>query len=556
MQIRKYVLRFSLIFIFIITCLIAFSIKLVLIQIFKSSHLASLAEQQHNYLVDIEPIRGSIYDSKLRPLAFNVAVYSLFANPKSMKQSDKEQAVQYLSGFFNMDPDKIKTKLEKDKYFVWIKRKLSSDLVDKIKERKIRGLGFKRESKRFYPNGSLASHLIGFAGMDNNGLEGLELAYNNELKGEPGRMRVLRDAKRRELMTEDSFIPPKHGAHIVLTIDETIQYIAERALDKAMDRNNAKSASIIVINPKTGEILALVNRPTYNLKDINKSSVEDRTNRAISFVYEPGSVFKIVALSAALEEEMFSETDRIFCEDGKYRVANHTLHDSHPHGMLTFQEVFELSSNIGVTKVAQKLGARTIYKYGKRFRFGEKTGVDLGGEVAGVFKSPKVWSGTSIGAIPIGHEVTTTPLQLVCAIGAIANDGVYMRPFVVKGIMDSKEEIVKSFEPEVISRIISLNTAQRAKDILVGVVERGTAKKARIKGVSVGGKTGTAQKVINGTYSHNRYYSSFIGFAPAEDPQLAAIVVFDDPRPSYFGGTVAAPVFKEVIENILRYLKN
>ncbi len=555
-QIRKKVLRFSFFFIFLIICLFVFSVKLVLIQIFRASYLSKLADQQHNHTVEIEPIRGTIYDRNGRPLAFNVAVYSLFANPRAMSFAEKKKAVERLSDLLQMDAVFIREQLQKNKYFVWIKRKLPLDLVEKIKDEKIAGIGFREESKRYYPNGSLASHIIGFANIDNEGLEGLELAYDQYLKGSPGRMSVLRDAKLRELMIESDYIPPQHGHHLVLTIDETIQYLAENALEKAYKKYRAKGAMIIVMDVHTGEILALANRPTYDLEHVTSSNVENRTNRVISFVYEPGSVFKIVPASAALEEGVFQETDKIFCENGKYKIANHILHDHKPHGTLTFQEVFELSSNIGVAKISQKLGPSVLYKYGTLFRFGKKTGIDLKGEVAGVFKHPSQWSKTSIGAIPMGHEVTTTPLQLVCATAAIANQGVYMKPFIVKAIKDSDNEIIQSFDPHMVDRVISPETAKRLTAILVGVIEKGTATRAKIDGVPVAGKTGTAQKVSGKTYSHSAFYASFMGFAPADNPRLAAIVVFDEPRPSYFGGTVCAPVFKEVIENALRYLKN
>jgi len=489
-------------------------------------------------------------------MALNVTAYSLYANPRVMTDVNKQRALKELPKLVNIDPNTLKNRLNKKKYFVWIKRKVNMEIMEEVKKLKIKGISFINESKRFYPNGSLAAHIIGFAGIDNQGLEGLELSYDQFLKGKSGWSQILRDARQRDLLIEKEYVSPQDGFNIVLTIDETIQYIAERALDKAFKKNKALSGTIIVVDIKTGEILALSNRPTYNLEDVKNSSLASRTNRAVSFVYEPGSVFKIVTLAAALEEDAFVETDQIFCENGEYRVANHILHDHKPHGMLSFSKVFEKSSNIGVTKVAQKLGADNIYKYGKRFRFGNLTGIDLRGEVRGVFKDPKRWSKTSIGAIPIGHEMLATPLQLVAAMAAVANDGVYMRPYVVKYIKDNHNELIKSFHPRVVDRVISKSTSDRMKIILTAVVDSGTGKRARIKGVHVAGKTGTAQKVIDGQYSHSKFYASFMGFAPSDNPRVAAIVVFDEPRPSYFGGTVSAPVFKEVIENTLKYLES
>jgi cell division protein FtsI/penicillin-binding protein 2 len=488
-------------------------------------------------------------------MAFNVPVYSLFANPKMMTEDDKGETIEKLAPLLDLSQEFIAERLRRNKYFVWIKRKLSLETTEQIKRLKLKGVNFQRESERFYPNGSLAAHVIGFADTDNKGLEGMELFYDSYLKGKAGKMRVLRDAYQTALQIEQNFLPPQDGFDLVLSIDETIQYIAERALEKAYQKHHAKAGSVIVMDVKTGEILALANQPTYNLDEAFKSNVENRTNRAIGYVYEPGSVFKVITAAAALEEGLFSEGDTIYCENGKYRIANHTLTDHHPHATLTFKEVIGKSSNIGVVKIAQKIGPELIYKYGKRFRFGISTDIDLKGEVSGWLKDPSQWSKTTIGAIPIGYEITVTPLQLVAALAAIANEGVFMRPFVVKYIKDKNDQIIKQFEPKVVDRVISPDTAQRLKEILKGVVESGTGTRAQIKGIEVAGKTGTARKVMDGNYVQGKYYASFMGFAPADEPLLAMIVVMDQPHPSYFGGTVSAPVFQEIMANSLKYLK-
>jgi cell division protein FtsI (penicillin-binding protein 3) len=392
--------------------------------------------------------------------------------------------------------------------------------------------------------------------MDNNGLDGLERDYDKYLKGQPGRAIILRDAHSRELMFDKGYVAPIDGFSVVLTIDETIQFIAERALDRVYKKYNCKGASIIVMDPKTGEILAFANRPTYNLEEASKSSPESRTDRAIVFTYEPGSVFKIVTASAALQEGVIREKDLINCEHGAYRVANHILHDHEPLGTITFKQVIEKSSNIGTTKVAQRLGAQRVYNYAHRFRFGMKTGIDLPGEAQGILKPVGQWSKTSIGAVPIGQEVTVTPIQLAGAISAIANDGIYMRPFVVKYIKDSQGQVILQHNPQVLDKVISRATSERMKAILKGVVDEGTGTKAAIPGVTVAGKTGTAQKVVSGIYSHSHFYATFAGFAPVEAPRLAAVVVFDDPHPAYYGGTVASPVFAEVVGDALKYLNS
>ncbi|MBF0479597.1 MAG: penicillin-binding protein [Candidatus Omnitrophica bacterium] len=552
---QRYVIRFGVIFLGLISLFIYFAIRLILLYAFSSSYLTEMADRQQRHMVDLEPIRGTVYDRNLRPLAFNTTVYSVFANTRQMKEADKVRARAELPGLMGESTEYIDDHLAKSRYFIWLKRKMDWDVTEKIKALKIHGIGFRKESKRFYPNAYLASHILGFASVDNQGMEGVELQFNNELKGTAGWMNVLRDARLRELQIDDEYLVPKNGNSIELTIDETIQYIAEKALEEGYRKNNAKGGSAIVMNVRTGEILALANRPTYDLSAYAQSDVASRTDRAISFTYEPGSVFKIVTASAALSEGVFTETDKINCENGQYKVGNHILHDHHPSGIITFQQVIEVSSNIGVTKIAQKVGPDKVYEYIQKFRFGRATGIDLKGEVRGMVKPPRLWSKTSIGAIPIGQEVTVTPLQLVSAIASIGNDGVYMKPFVVKAIRDADNKVIKSFEPQAEERVIGVDIARRMTEILVGVVERGTATKAKIKGIRVAGKTGTAQKVENGQYTHSKFYATFMGFAPADNPLLACIVVYDEPHPSYYGGTVSAPVFQRIVEDSLRYLQ-
>ncbi|MFH1360076.1 MAG: penicillin-binding transpeptidase domain-containing protein [Candidatus Omnitrophota bacterium] len=555
MHIRKHSLRFSLIFLTFFVLLLVFTVKLLFIQIFSSSFLANIAKKQHDHLIELEPKRGGIYDRHRRPLALNVTAYSLYAKPRMMTLQDKEKAIDELSRLLHLKESYLNDRLDRNKYFIWLARKLSPDDMQKIKDLQLHGLDFLKESKRFYPNQSLGMHVLGFVGMDHHGLEALELLFDRQLKGESGWSQIIRDAKHRELLIEKKFIPAKDGFDLVLTIDETIQYIAERALEKAFKKHNAKGASIILMNPKTGEILAMANQPSFDGNKAYESPSDAHRNRALVDMYEPGSVFKIVTAAAALEEKIFNEKDKIFCENGEYRVANHILHDYHPYGTLTFSEVFEQSSNIGVTKIAQKLGPAIVYKYASLFRFGQLTGINLPGEIGGILKKPSQWSKTTIGAFPIGQEVTVTALQLVCAIATIANDGIYMKPFVVKYIQDQKGEIIDEYQPKAQAQVISQETAVRLKNILTKVVEQGTGRMARIKNVSVAGKTGTAQKVVDGRYSQNKFYASFIGFAPVDDPQIAAVVVFDEPHPNHFGGTVAAPVFKEVLEDALKYMK-
>jgi cell division protein FtsI/penicillin-binding protein 2 len=538
---------------FLLFCII----RLLFIQFFRSNYLASLAKKQHSLFLELEPRRGTIFDANFKPLAINVAADSIFCAPNDMKERDKERAIREMGSVLNLETAFLKDRLSRNKYFMWIERKVSLSEGNAVRKMNIPGIGFVKESRRSYPNSYLASHIIGFAGIDNTGLEGLEMYCNKILKGESGWAMYLRDARQNKLNIWESMVLPKDGFNIVLTIDEVIQYIAERELDKAYQKFNAKGASIVVMDPHTGAILALANRPTYNLDEAVKSPKDYRRNRAICDMFEPGSVFKIVTLAAALEEKKVNEEDRFFCENGTYRVSSHILHDHQPHGWLTFRQVIEESSNIGTTKVAQILGPDIIYKYVKLFGFGAKTGVDLPGEISGSIKEPRLWSKISIAAIPIGQEVGVTALQLASAVSVIANGGQLMRPFIIQEIRDKQGQTIKKFQPHLIRKVISLESAARAKKILIGVVEEGTGKLAKIDGITAAGKTGTAQKLEpNGTYSHNQYFASFIGFAPAEDPIVAIVVCVDGPHPSYFGGTVAAPVFKSVAADTIRYLKS
>jgi len=551
---QRYPTRVGLVFIGIFCCLALFTFILSMIQIFRSSYLVSKAEKQHNHIVELDPRRGTIYDRNMRSLALNVAAYSLFANPKAMTEEQKETAIGKVAGVLGVGRDFLRTRMEKEKHFVWLARKIPQDQYEKLKDIKIPGLGFVRESKRFYPNGGLGAHVIGFANIDNVGLQGVELEYDKYLHGKKGMAQFLRDARQRDLLIEKDFQEPQDGDDVVLTIDETIQFIAEKALQKAYEKYNAKAASIIVLDPKTGEVLAFANRPTFRLDTPDASPAENRTNRAVAFVYEPGSVFKIVTATAALEENAVREDEDFFCENGHYKVGNHILKDAHPKGHLTFRQVIEQSSNIGTVKVAQRLGPDKIYEYAHRFRFGMRTGIGMTGEVGGTLKPTSQWSKTSIGAVPIGQEVTVTAVQLATAIAAIANKGVMMQPYFVKEIRDPSGAVLMQHSPQIMAQVMKKETSARLCSILQGVIDEGTAQLAKMKDVTAGGKTGTAQKVVGGTYSHDKFVASFIGFAPVEDPQLAIVISVDEPHPAYYGGVVAGPVFKDVVEDSLKYL--
>lgn len=506
--------------------------------------------------MELEPRRGTIYDSNLKPQAVNLACDSVYGSPNQIPEKDKEEIIKQLQPLLNLDYAFLKERLSRDKSFIWLTRKISPEQSEAIKKLNLKGIGLIKENKRCYPNGYLTGQAIGFAGLDNTGLEGLELYYDKYLKGEAGWAVILKDARSKTLDIYEKMLLPKDGYDLVLTIDEVIQYIAERELDKAFRIFHAKGASIVVLDPYTGQILALANRPTLDLNQYSKASKEQIRNRSICDLFEPGSIFKIVTASAALEEKRVNEMDRFFCENGTYKVANHILHDHRPHGWLTFREVIEQSSNIGTCKVAQILGPEIICRYIRLFGFGTKSGVDMPGEIGGMAKDARFWSKTSISAIPMGQEVGVTALQLVNAISVIANGGYLMKPYIVKEVRDKQGQTIETFSPTIVRKVLSPESVARVKKILIGVIENGTGKLAKNPNLTAAGKTGTAQKLEpNGTYSHDRFIASFIGFAPAEEPFIAVVVTVDEPRGSYFGAVVSAPVFKNVANDVIKYLK-
>ena len=537
-------------FIFLLLCVG----RLFFIQFFRSDFLIAIAKKQHNQLVELEPRRGTIYDCNLKAQASNMSLDSLYAVPNVIK--NKESVVNQLLPILGLERGYLTERLSRKKSFIWLARKLIPEKSEAIKKLNINGLGFLKETKRIYPNSYLASHIIGFSGMDNLGLEGVERGFNNYLKGAPGWAIFLRDARLKKLDIWEKMVLPVDGLDLVLTIDEVIQYIAERELDKAFRNFNAKGASIVVMDPHTGRILAMANRPTYDLNDHSFVSKDSIRNRAICDFFEPGSVFKIVTASAALEEKKVTENDLFFCENGSYRVGGRILHDHTAHGNLTFKQVIEESSNIGTVKVAQLLGPDLLYQYVRAFGFGSKLGIDLSGEISGVIRPVRFWSKTSMTSIPMGQEVGVTALQLASAISVIANGGQLMKPYIIDSVRNNQGCVIKQNKPVLIRKVISVDTAMRIKKILTGVIEEGTGKLGKVLGFSAAGKTGTAQKLEpNGSYSHSKFVASFIGFLPAEDPLLTIVVTVDEPHPDYFGGVVAAPVFQKVAGDVIRYLK-
>ena len=517
-----------------------------------------MANFQQIKMIEINSPRGTIYDRNGKELAVSLNVKSLYAVPSKIGlNSEKKLIASTLSDLFNLKQESTYERLNKKCNFLWIKRKLDPFEADKISKYNFQGMGFVNETKRFYPNAELACHVIGFAGLDNKGLEGIELTYDRLLTGGNGWMIINKDALGRDMISNvKQFSKPKTGAFITLTIDEVIQHIAESELRKVMMEYRAKSASVIIMDPFTGEILALANLPSFNLNNYSSSALEERRNRVVTDVFEPGSTFKIVTASAALESNSFKEDDKIYCENGEWKIFNHEIHDHEPRGLITFKQVVTYSNNIGMVKVGMKSGQELVYKYAKKFGFGELTNIDLPGEIKGTIREPREWSKLSITAVPMGQEVAATSIQIIRAFASIANGGYLMKPGIVKSIVKDDKEIFK-FRPTVVRRSIESNTAKRMVEILKSAVKEGTGTLANLSGYEVAGKTGTAQKIdpVTGDYSKTKYVASFAGFVPADRPKIAILVVVDEPSYLYWGGCIAAPVFREISRKTLRYIE-
>lgn len=531
--------------------------KLFQLQIIQHQLQLSQAKSQFIVREGVIPKRGTIRDRKGEELAISVSVYSLFANPR--KIGKPQELARELSSILKIDHDYLLGNLTKDVGFVTIAREIEHKKAKRIKKLNIDGLWMDSGHKRFYPKRSLASHVIGFANLDNQGAEGIERSYDKYIKGNQGWIIRVRDTFGNGVeQREDQRFPPARGDDIVLTIDETIQYIAEEEIEKAIKTNGAKSGTVIVMSPASGEVLALANYPDYNLNDFRRQPYgEVMRNRAVSDIYEPGSIFKIVAAAAALEEKEISPEEEIFIGEGKIEIGGHTFHDSRPHDrVLSFRQVMEESSNVGVIKVASRLGERKLYEYARLFGFGNKTGIDLPGEAKGILRNTKEWSGLSLSSISIGHEVSVTAIQMVSAFSAIANGGILMQPMIVKAIGNT-DKASKEFKPRAIRQIISTRTAKDLNDILIGVVEEGTGVGAKLKGYPVAGKTGSSEKPSpdGKGYSADKLIASFIGYVPAHNPAITVLVLFDEPEGARFGGAVAAPVFRQVASRTLGYLK-
>ena len=545
---------------FVAFWMLGISARLVYLQVSKHDQLVARAHKQQQEAIDTSPTRGPVLDRQERELARTIDTTSVFIAPDEFNKNDVRAAEEIgctadiLSSVLDEDQKNLFNQITEarngGRRFLWTARRIAPDQAQMLEAMDLAGVHTRKEPKRFYPNGSLAANVLGYVGLDGHGLAGIEQVYNEKITGEPGKLFIEKDSRGRAY--ESMEISGRPGQTIILTIDQSIQYQAEAALTAAIEQSNAKAGTAIVLDPHTGEILALANAPTFDPNDVGAASPAARANWALQNIYEPGSTFKVVAFSAAIEKGLAKPDDHIDCQMGSITVARRLIHDHHQFGLLTIADALAKSSNVAAIKLGLRVGDPTMYDYITRFGFGSRTGIELPGETAGLVRPLNRWQPSSIGSVAIGQEVGVTPLQMVAAFGALANDGVRIAPHLIREIRNAAGGATYRPSPEQ-RRVISKETATALRGMLEGVTLNGTARKAQLDGYTAAGKTGTAQKIDarTKTYSKTKFVASFVGFAPVNNPAVVIIVVIDEPGGSYHGGDVAAPVFRQIAEQIL-----
>jgi len=524
------------------------------LHIFQSPWLSKAASKQVEQSVNARGKRGTIYDSKHRELAVSIDVMSIAAFPKRL--ADAQHAAEALSQILDADRASLSAKLDSGRRFVWVKRHVTPREGERIQLLSLDGISFIPEHSRFYPSKALAAQLLGFTGMDGHGLEGLEYNFDRHLKGAGQRFTVMKDALGRRFAPDEFQLSDTRGSDLVLTIDQTIQYIAERSLEAGVNASDAETGMAIVMVPHTGEILALANYPYFNPNVFGDFDQRIWRNRAVTDPFEPGSTLKLFTAAAALETGLVEPDTIFFAENGEYKVGKNTIHDVHPRAWISLTQIVQYSSNIGAVKVAERIGAETLYDTLIRFGFSQRTGVDCPGETAGLLLPYRRWSRLDTSAIAFGQGISVSALQLASAVSAIANDGYLMRPYILQAILDPNGGLVQRFQPETVRQAVSPETARALRRMMATVVSpEGTGRRALLKGYQACGKTGTAQKVDDSkSYAEDKFTASFVGFAPAEKPELAIVVIIDEPKNGHYGGVVAAPVFRKIALEVLDYM--
>jgi cell division protein FtsI (penicillin-binding protein 3) len=527
-------------------------VRLVQLQVFEHDSFTERAVQLQQARRSIIAPRGIIYDSHMDELATSVTVSTAVAEPRRMENISR--AAQDLAAILDLDPKKLLSRMSDParQSFLIIKRRIDPQAEKYIKSLDLDGVYFADESMRVYPNRQLASHTLGFVNMNGDGGAGIELQYDKELKGQEGLYSLNIDARRRSFRVKADK-PPVQGNSLVLSIDKSIQYIADRELTAAVEKAQAQAGTAIVMETETGRILALVNYPQFNCNTYNTYEPEYWRNRAVSDMYEPGSTFKVVVAAAALEAGLTQPDEMIDCGMGSIAIGGHVFHDHKEYGLLSFSEILEFSSNVGAVKLGLRLGEQRLYEALRNFGFGSKSGIDLPGEIVGLVRNLKDWSGLSIGAISFGQEIGVTSIQMLIAINAIANGGYRVRPSIVDRIIDEKGDLVSIRTLERV-QLMSPRTARIVSNAFEGVVVRGTGRRAALEGYRAAGKTGTAQKSVAGQYANGKYVASFIGFAPLPNPKITILVQIDEPKGVHYGGDVCAPVFQAIAQEVLMQL--
>ncbi len=542
----------------LLVVLAALAVRLAQVQLLMGDRLRQMALRQQIATLAIEPHRGRILDRSGRPLAINIETTSIYAVPTLIE--DRRAFSARIARAVAEPAAAIERRLGAGgKYFAWVARKVGPEVVARVKALGLGDrVGFLSEDRRAYPNGSLGAHVLGFVGIDNQGLGGVELAYDDTLRGRAGSAVAERDGVGRVLIeTQRVVAAPQNGSDVVLTIDQLIQHIAERELDKAMAQTHARRGLVLVMDPRSGEVLALAGAPPFDPNLGSRARPEQWLNRALAVTYEPGSTFKIFLTAAALDSGTVMPQERFFC-GGSLRVGNHVIRDAHDlrHGWQTMSDMVKNSCNIAAAQVATRLGKQTFYRYIRAFGFGTATGIDLPGEVQGLVPPPLEWRGPGLQTIGFGQGIGTTALQILTASTAFANDGAMVRPHIVRAVRDPDGRLVRAVGSERLPRVITPQTAHAVLGMMTRVVEEGTGTQAAIAGYAVAGKTGTAQKPSPaGGYDASRFVASFLGIVPATAPRLAVLVVLDEPEGVYYGGAVAAPVFREIASQALWYLR-
>jgi len=528
-------------------------VRLIVIQIFDSEKYRIIAKKQSQTREVIYPSRGIIFDRNMNPMVANVHSVSVIADPYKIK--NPEVVSELMAGVFGKDKSEYFGKLvDKSNNAFYLERRVELNDLKGLDTLKIEGLNVFKESARFYNFGTLASQVIGFNDLENKGVSGVELALNKELSGKEGYMISRRDGKGFKRPDLD-FIQkePENGSNIILTIDKNIQQIAEEELINGIRNYNASRGKVVVVSVKTGEILAMCNYPTFDPNDIKQEDTAGMKNAVISDIFEPGSTFKLITASAVLEENLMNLSDAVNTENGTYKIYGMDIIDSYSSSSLTFQQVIERSSNIGVVKLSQKVGAERFFKYARDFGFGIYTGLELNGENKGYLKRPIDFTNGSLEFMSIGYQVAVNSMQLTMAYAAVANKGLLMKPYIVKKILSQDGTLISENIPSPVRQVISEQTAEKLNRVFLGVVENGTGTDARIENVGVAGKTGTTQKLVEGEYSNSSHISSFVGFFPSDNPEIIITVILDDPKNGYYGGKVSAPVFQKIASRILGY---